>query len=47
MQGPSTHDPFVSQARGLLFHRLAQQAVAIEPMPYRLIIGAVRAAKND
>jgi len=36
-----------SQARGLLFHRLAQQAVAIEPMPYRLIIGAVRAAKND
>ncbi len=36
-----------SQARGLLFHRLAQQAVAIEPMPYRLIIGATRAAKND
>jgi len=36
-----------SQARGLLFHRLAQQAVAIEPMPYSLIIGAARAAKND
>jgi transposase-like protein len=36
-----------SQARGLLFHRLAQQAVAIEPMPYSLIIGADRAANND
>lgn len=36
-----------SQARGLLFHRLAQQAVAIEPMPYSLIISAIRAANND
>ncbi len=36
-----------SQACGLLFHRLAQQAVAIEPMPYSLIIGAIRADKND
>ena len=33
-------DWFRSQARRLLFHRLAQQAVAIEPMPYSLIIGA-------
>ena len=36
-----------SRARGLLFHRLAQQAVAIEPTPYNSIIGANRAAKND
>ena len=28
-----------SNARGLLFHRLAQQAVAVEPAPYRTIIG--------
>jgi transposase-like protein len=28
-----------SNARGLLFHRLAQQAVAIDPAPYNLIIG--------
>ena len=27
-----------SRARGLLFHRLAQQAVAVEPAPYRQII---------
>lgn len=27
-----------SQARGLLFHRLAQQAVAVEPAPYHVII---------
>jgi hypothetical protein len=40
-------DWFCSQARGLLFHRLAQQPVAIKPMPYSLIIGTVRAAKND
>jgi hypothetical protein len=26
-----------SNARGLLFHRLAQQAVAVEPAPYNLI----------
>jgi hypothetical protein len=31
----------------LLFHRLAQQAIAIEPMPYSLIISAARTAKND
>ncbi len=30
-----------SNARGLLFHRLAQQAVAVEPAPYNLIIGRV------
>ena len=36
-----------SRARGLLFHRLAQQAVAIEPTSYNSIIGANRAAKND
>jgi hypothetical protein len=29
-----------SKARGLLFHRLAQQAVAVGPAPYRTIIGS-------
>ncbi len=29
-----------SKARGLLFHRLAQQAVAVDPAPYRTIIGS-------
>ena len=28
-----------SQARGLLFHRLAQQAVAVPPAPYHSIVG--------
>ncbi len=28
-----------SQARGLLFHRLAQQAVAVPPAPYHTIVG--------
>ena len=28
-----------SNARGLLFHRLAEQAVAVKPVPYRAIIG--------
>jgi transposase-like protein len=32
-----------SRSRGLLFHRLAQQAVAIEPAPYNLIIGGAEA----
>ena len=32
-----------SQARGLLFHRLAQQAVAVGPAPYHTIISAARA----
>jgi transposase-like protein len=32
-----------SQARGLLFHRLAQQAVAVGPAPYHTIIGTARA----
>jgi len=31
-----------SNARGLLFHRLAQQAVAVEPAPYNSIVGGVR-----
>ena len=35
-----------SRARGLLFHRLAQQAVAIEPIPSSLITGGARTAKN-
>ena len=30
-----------SKARGMLFYRLAQQAVAISPVPYRDIINAV------
>jgi len=34
-----------SQARGLLFHRLAQQAVAVGPAPYHTIIGARRGVK--
>ena len=29
-----------SKARGLLFHRLVQQAVAVGPAPYRTLIGA-------
>ncbi len=28
-----------SNARGLLFHKLVEQAVAIDPAPYRSIIG--------
>src|SRR5512134_3751065 len=32
-----------SNARGLLFHRLAEQAVAVGPAPYHTIIGAARA----
>ena len=28
-----------SNVRGLLFHRLAEQAVAVGPAPYRAIIG--------
>ena len=28
-----------SKARGLLFHRLAEQAVAVDPAPYRAITG--------
>ena len=28
-----------SRARGLLFHRLAKQAVAVDPAPYSTIIG--------
>ena len=31
-----------SKARGLLFHRLVQQAVAVGPAPYHTIIGAAR-----
>ncbi|MEI7606429.1 MAG: hypothetical protein WCJ64_03490, partial [Rhodospirillaceae bacterium] len=27
-----------AKARGMLFYRLAQQAVAIEPVPYRIIV---------
>ena len=34
-----------SKARGLLFHRLAQQAVAVGPAPYRTIVGTKRPAK--
>jgi transposase-like protein len=29
-----------SQARGLLFHRLAQQAVAVRSAPYHTIVGS-------
>lgn len=34
-----------SKARGLLFHRLAQQAVAVDPAPYRTIVGTKGPAK--
>jgi len=34
-----------SKARGLLFHRLAQQAVAVGPAPYRTIVGTEGPAK--
>ena len=36
-----------SKARGLLFYRLAQQAVAIKPMPYKQIIAAPSKAKDS
>ena len=36
-----------SQARGLLFHRLAQQAVAVAPAPYHTIIGLTYLGKGD
>jgi transposase-like protein len=35
-----------SLARGLLFHRLAQQAVAIGPAPYNVIIGGAQAQSS-
>ena len=35
-----------SLARGLLFHRLAQQAVAIAPAPYNVIIGGAQAQSS-
>src|SRR5260370_7226040 len=34
-----------SKARGLLFHRLAQQAVAVDPPPYPPILGTKGPAK--
>ena len=34
-----------SQARGLLFHRLAEQAVTVAPAPYHTLIGLSRGAK--
>ena len=34
-----------SKARGLLFHRLAQHAVAVGPAPYRTIVGTEDPAK--
>ena len=35
-----------SNARGLLFHRLAQQAIAVEPAPYNSIVGHARTKKS-
>ncbi len=35
-----------SKARGLLFYRLVQQAVAVGPAPYRTIIGTERRARQ-
>jgi transposase-like protein len=35
-----------SKARGLLFYRLVQQAVAVGPAPYRTIIGTERQARR-
>ena len=30
-----------SRSRGKLFHRLAQQAVAVDPVPYKCMVGGV------
>ena len=35
-----------SNARGLLFHRLAQQAIAVDPAPYSSIVGHARTKKS-
>ena len=35
-----------SKARGLLFYRLGQQAVAVSSAPYRTIIGTERQARG-
>lgn len=35
-----------SKARGLLFHRLAQQSVAVGPAPYHTIIGSTAVSKD-
>jgi transposase-like protein len=36
-----------SKARGLLFHRLVQQALAVGPAPYRNIVGTETSTKSD
>jgi hypothetical protein len=36
----------VSRARGLLFYQLIQQAVTVEPVPYRSLIGGTEAHHN-
>ena len=36
-----------SRARGLLFHRLAEQAVAVAPAPYRAITGKLANPANS
>src|SRR6266851_4486942 len=35
-----------SRYRGLLFHRLVQQAVAVAPVPYRRLVGGTHAART-
>ena len=35
-----------SSARGLLFHRLAQQAVSVDPAPYRSIVYGTSALRG-
>ena len=35
-----------SNARGWLFHRLAQQAIAVDPAPYNSIVGYAQTKKS-
>jgi transposase-like protein len=36
-----------SQARGLLFYRLLQQAVEVDPVPYRNLVGGTKGANHN
>ena len=36
-----------SRARGLLFYRLLQQAVNVDPVPYKLLRGGKRGEKHN
>ena len=36
-----------SRSRGKLFYRLLQQAVAVEPAPYKVMVGGALAKSGD